>query len=165
MGGRDLCRPHASVVPQIFNAVADSLNWCPLCLALLGRFHHSGTPPPPPPLRGVPAGPQWLYSVCGKLGVPMAPHKRDGPTTCITFLGIQVNTVAGKLRLPEEKLLRLKTLLQEWEAKKVCQRKQLESLIGLLTHACKVVRPGVPSSAGYLIFSTPPTQGWTGRAC
>ena len=64
----------------------------------------------------------------------MAPHKRDGPTTCITFLGIQVDTVAGELRLPEEKLLRLKTLLQEWEEKKVCRRKQLESLIGLLTH-------------------------------
>ncbi len=30
----------------------------------------------------------------------MAPPKRDGPMTCITFLGIQVDTVAGELRIP-----------------------------------------------------------------
>ncbi len=101
-----------------------------LCLALLGRFHHSGTPHSEECQLAL----NTLDSVCRKLGVPMAPHKRDGPTTCITFLGIQVDTVAGELRLPEEKLLRLKTLLQEWEEKKVCRRKQLESLIGLLTH-------------------------------
>ena len=72
----------------------------------------------------------------------MAPHKRDGPTTCLIFLGIQIDTVAGELRLLEEKLQRLRTLLREWSTRKSCQRKQLESLIGLLTHACKVVRPG-----------------------
>ena len=72
----------------------------------------------------------------------MAPNKRDGPTTCLIFLGIQIDTVAGELRLPEEKLQRLRTLLREWSTRKSCQRKQLESWIGLLTHACKVVRPG-----------------------
>ena len=66
----------------------------------------------------------------------------NGPTTCLIFLGIQVDTVIGELRLPEEKLHRLRTLLQEWGARKSCQRRQLESLIGLLNHACKVVRPG-----------------------
>ena len=47
----------------------------------------------------------------------MAPHKRDDPTTCLIFLGIQVDTVTGELRLPEEKLHRLRTLLQEWGAR------------------------------------------------
>ena len=83
-----------------------------------------------------------LDSVCSQLGVPMASHKRDGPTTCLIFLGIQVDTVTRELRLPEEKLHRLRTLLQEWGARKSCQRRQLESLIRLLNHACKVVRPG-----------------------
>ena len=72
----------------------------------------------------------------------MSPHKWDGPTTCLIFLGIQIDTVAGELRLPEEKLQRLRTLLQEWSTRKSCQRKQLESSIGLLTHAWKVVCPG-----------------------
>ena len=32
--------------------------------------------------------------------------------------------------------------LQEWGDRKVCTRKELESLVGLLNHACKVVHPG-----------------------
>ena len=48
----------------------------------------------------------------------------------------------GLLRLPAEKLERLRTLLQEWGDRKVCMRKELESLISILNHACKVVRPG-----------------------
>ena len=77
------------------------------------------------------------------LGVPLAEHKRDGPTTyCLTYLGIEVDMVAGQLRLPAEKLERLRTLLQEWGDRKVCQRHELESLIGVLSHAAKVVRSG-----------------------
>ena len=56
--------------------------------------------------------------------------------------GIDIDTVAGELHLPEEKLSRLMSLLQEWGSKKSCQIKELETLIGLLSHACKVVRPG-----------------------
>lgn len=50
--------------------------------------------------------------------------------------------MAGELRLPAEKLQRLRSLLAEWGDQKSCSRKELESLIGLLNHACKVVRSG-----------------------
>ena len=79
---------------------------------------------------------------CRTLGVPLAALKREGPTTCITFLGILINTVAGQLRLPPEKLSRLHGLLQEWGDRKSFTRKELESLVGHLNHACKVVRSG-----------------------
>ena len=46
------------------------------------------------------------------------------------------------MRLPSEKLSRLRTLLREWEARKARSRKDSESLIGHLNHACKVVRAG-----------------------
>lgn len=72
--------------------------------------------------------------MCQILGVPMAVHKRKGPTTCLIFLGIEIDTVAGELRLP--------TLLAQWGDRRACTRKELESLIGLLCHACKVVRSG-----------------------
>ena len=72
----------------------------------------------------------------------MAAHKREGPTTCLTFLGIEIDTVKGHLRLPAEKLQRLRDLLGEWEHREQCLRKELESLIGHLGHACKVVRSG-----------------------
>ena len=46
-------------------------------------------------------------TVCSELGVPVASHKCVGPLTCITFLGIEVDTVALELRLPGEKLEKL----------------------------------------------------------
>ena len=52
---------------------------------------------------------------------------------------ILLDTVAGELRLPEDKLQRLRDLLEQWGTKKVCRRKELESL---MNYACKVVRPG-----------------------
>ena len=79
---------------------------------------------------------------CQALGVPIADHKRNGPTTCLTYLGIEVDTGMGQLRLPNDKLRRVKSLLCEWGAWHACTRKELESLIGLLSHACKVVRYG-----------------------
>ncbi len=66
----------------------------------------------------------------------MAPGKSEGPLTSLVFLGILVDTVAGEQCLPEGKL---KSLLQHWGARRACRRRQLESLVGLLNHACKVV--------------------------
>ena len=76
------------------------------------------------------------------MGVPVTSHKTEGPSTSLVFLGIEVNTVTGHLRHPEEKLLRLCTCLQHWGDRKACSRRELESLVGLLNHACKVVRAG-----------------------
>ena len=80
--------------------------------------------------------------MCKALGVPIAEHKRDGPTTCLAYLGIEVDTEAGQLRLHGDKPKRIRALLQQWRARRTCTRKELESLIGLLNHACKVVRSG-----------------------
>ena len=53
-----------------------------------------------------------------------------------------MDSQAGILRLPADKLQRLTSVLQEWGDRKVCTRRELESWIGLLNHACKVVCPG-----------------------
>ena len=95
--------------------------------------------------RGTPTCSQALDTVlrtCADLGVPLAMDKLEGPTACLTFLGIEIDTTAGILRLPREKLDRIHALLEQWTGKKVCIRRELESLIGTLQHACKVVRPG-----------------------
>ena len=83
-----------------------------------------------------------LDDSCAALGVPVAEHKREGPTTCLTFLGIEMDTQVSQLRLPAAKLHRLRLLLEDWGDRKVCSRQELESLLGLLNHACKVVRSG-----------------------
>ena len=131
--------------PKIFNAVADALHWylgnrgVPHIFHYLDDFIFLGAPHSTQCQDSL----LTLNQVCKELGVPIAEHKWDGPATCLlVFLGIEINTVAGILRLPSEKLSRLQTLLRKWDSRKTCSRKDLESLIGHLNHACKVVRAG-----------------------
>ena len=49
------------------------------------------------------------------------------------------NQSTMQLRLPREKL---NETLKQWRAKICCRKRDLLSLIGVLSHACKVVRPG-----------------------
>ena len=72
------------------------------------------------------------------LGVPIAEEKLQGPTTCIMYLGIDDMAT----RLPEEKLHEIKLLLSDWVTKCKCSKRQLLSLIGKLSFAAKVVKPG-----------------------
>ncbi len=83
-----------------------------------------------------------MHETCDKLGLPPEPAKDDGPATCITFLGIDIDTVAMELRLPEDKLIRLTSDLAGWRGRKACRKRDLLSLIGTLSHACKVIRAG-----------------------
>ena len=58
------------------------------------------------------------------------------------FLGIQIDTLQGTLFLPPKKLDHIQSTVSEWEGWKACSSCEHESLVGLLNHACKVVRPG-----------------------
>ena len=80
--------------------------------------------------------------ICHQLGLPIAPEKVEGPSTTITFLGIEIDSVAQVLRLPDKKLNRLRGMLAEWEGRRSATKHQLQSLIGHLSHASKVVKPG-----------------------
>ena len=77
-----------------------------------------------------------------ELGVPLASDKVIGPATVMTYLGIEIDSVSSTIRLPSEKFQDLCTLLQHWEARKKCTKRELLSLIGSLSFACKVVKPG-----------------------
>ena len=130
--------------PKIFNAVADGLEWCIRQRGAQCIFHYLDDyiVLGPPDSSRCERDLNVLREVCGELEVPLASHKCEGPTTRLTFLGIEIDTTRGLLRLPAEKLGRLRSLLQEWGDRKVCVRRELESLIGILNHACKVIRPG-----------------------
>ena len=82
-----------------------------------------------------------LIGVCEKLNIPLAEQK-VGPAVCLNFVGIEVDMVAMQLRLPGDKLARLKAMISEWVSKKVASKRELQLQAGLLQHACKVVRPG-----------------------
>ena len=81
-------------------------------------------------------------SLCERLGVPISRMKVEGPATVLSFLGILLDMVAFELKLPDDKLRRLKSLIQQWKSRKSCTKRELLSLIGQLQHACRVVRPG-----------------------
>jgi hypothetical protein len=80
--------------------------------------------------------------MCVRLGIPMAADKTEGPTTCLTFLGIQLDTVAMRASLPQSKLQELQQLTSDWSEKSHASCKECESLSGKLNFAAAVVRPG-----------------------
>lgn len=104
--------------PKIFNAITDALEGIlkrrgvRYCEHYLDDFILIGAPG----TRECHAALEVLDEVCGQLGVPMAAHKREEPTTCLTFLGIEINTMTGTLSLPKKKLDRLVALLAQWGA-------------------------------------------------
>ena len=87
--------------------------------------------------------------LCQELGFPVAEEKTEGPTTVITFLGIEIDTVRQQVRLPREKLARLTSSIAGWMSRtehpsprNSARKRDLLSLLGLLHHAATVVRPG-----------------------
>ena len=83
-------------------------------------------------------------STFDSLGVPLEYSKLEGPSTCLTFLGIEVDTEALQLRLPRDKLSRLKSELSRCCHRRSISKRELQSLTGLLQFATKVIRPGRP---------------------
>ena len=81
-------------------------------------------------------------ALCAHLGIPMAAHKTEGPTQCLTFLGIELDSARMRARLPDDKLAELKRLTHDWGRKKTATVKDLQSLAGILNFAASVVRPG-----------------------
>lgn len=78
------------------------------------------------------------------LGVPIAEHKTEGPTTCLTFLGIELDSSFMVARLPSEKLqdygCQLETLINSSK----CTLRELKSIIGKLQFSTSVISTGRP---------------------
>ena len=130
--------------PLLFSAVADALEWIVRQRGVDHIFHYIDDFV----LLGAPESDQCAVGLttfiqsCETIGCLLAPDKTEGPTTKLTVLGIEFDSKAMEMRLPVEKLQRIQEILSEWPAKRSCRRKELESLVGLLQHANKVVRSG-----------------------
>lgn len=83
-----------------------------------------------------------LIQVCHLLNVPLATQKVEGSTPCLDFLGIILDTICMETRLPEEKITRIFHAVDNWLDKRNATKREILSLVGLLQHAAKVVRPG-----------------------
>ena len=80
--------------------------------------------------------------MCNYLGVLLAPEKTVGPATVLQFAGITLDSVRQEVRLPGDKLLKCRAMLQNFQARRSVCLKELRSLIGLLNFTCLVVVPG-----------------------
>ena len=130
--------------PKLFNILADLLSWIleskgvsPI-LHYLDNFLTMG----PPSSTTCQENLNIIYEVCSCLGVPLALAKLEGHTQSLTFLGIVLDTSRMEIQLPEDKLSRIRAQLTIWLGKKKATKKEILSLVGLLHHATKVVRPG-----------------------
>jgi hypothetical protein len=65
----------------------------------------------------------------------MAPEKTMGPCTCLTFLGIELNTVQKVARLPNDKVDRCLSLVSEFLQRKKVTLKELQTLCGTLNYS------------------------------
>ena len=83
-----------------------------------------------------------FQKVCDTLGVPLAVEKTEGPTTIITFLGLEINSDRQVVRVPQEKLSKLKGKLQRALEASFITLREIQALIGLLNFVCRAVSPG-----------------------
>lgn len=83
-----------------------------------------------------------FLSLCQYLGIPIAPGKTCGPSTILSFAGIELDTVQSEARLPQDKLDKCTELISNFLHRKKVYLEELQSLIGLLNFACSVVLPG-----------------------
>ena len=111
----------------IFNSFADALHWIlqnkhliEHLLHYLDDFLTAGEANSPQ----CEANMQIIKKVFDQLGVPLALDKFTGPTTCLIYLGIEIDTVKQEIRLPKDKF------------------DDLNDNFGKLSFAAKVVRPG-----------------------
>ena len=79
------------LAPNIFSAFADALAWILQSRGVVWQLHYCndflflG----PPSDNTCAAALQQALDTCRQLGVPVSVHKTEGPTTRLTFLGIQ----------------------------------------------------------------------------
>ena len=130
--------------PIIFSVVADALLWIMTRRGTSWAIHYiddfltMGRPGS----TECEVNMEIMQQTADLAGLPLEPSKSVGPVTSLTFLGIEIDSTENSLRLPADKLETIKHSLGRWRGLKACRKRDLLSLIGSLSHACKVVRPG-----------------------
>lgn len=131
--------------PFIFDSVASAIEWIlsfHFGLSAIEHYLDDFILAGPPQSRLCERQYITAQQVCQELGVPLHDDKCEGPSTKMVILGIEIDSVRQVACLPLNKLVPLQQLIHSWQKKRWCNRKQLESLIGHLHHAAKVVWSG-----------------------
>ena len=130
--------------PLIFTAVADVLMWLMQTngVSIVDHYLDDFITIGRPGMDECSKNFQCMLETCSTAGVPVEAKKSEGPTTSLVFLGIEIDTVAMQLRLPQDKLDRLRETVAVWRGRTDCRKRELMSLIESVSHACKVIKQG-----------------------
>ena len=85
---------------------------------------------------------ECLLELLQNLGFEISFRKVVPPTQCLTFLGVQIDSVGQYLSLPQNKLVDLQAFVQEFLYRRRASKRQLQVLAGKLNWACQVVFGG-----------------------
>ena len=131
--------------PYIFNMLSDALEWILInklgvsnVLHILDDFFLAEAAP----RSSCSTSLCKLLCFFTELNVPIAPGKTYAPSQFLEFLGISLDSVNMVALLPPDKLSQARTLLARWRKRSSCKLKELQSLIGILQFACRVIAPG-----------------------
>ena len=131
--------------PYIFNQLSDAIKWIAKTnydvrhiLHILDDFFLIE----PPPRANCMTSLCKLLTLMTNLNVPIAPNKTYAASTTLEFLGVLLDSQKMIACLPPDKLARTKLELRSWQSKKSCTFRELQSLIGTLQFACRVLVPG-----------------------
>ena len=111
--------------PKLYNAVADAQLWILKRSDGVEAIHYLDDFL----LFGAPESQQCEQALaralahCQVLGVPIAARKTERPSSVITFLGIELDTVFMTLQLPTPKLVQLRQGILRWEKLKSCTKR------------------------------------------
>lgn len=83
-----------------------------------------------------------FHEICQDIGIPINHTKTEGPSSCLTFLGIQLDAANNKALLPIDKVTKYTDLMSNIMTRNTCKLHEMQKLIGSLQFTTSVVLPG-----------------------
>ena len=133
--------------PFLFDEFSSAVEWIiqtklniPKVIHILDDFFFATSPPRSKCMTAL----CQILHLFTDLNIPIAPGKTFPACTCLEFMGILLDSNKMEARLPVDKLTRIQEALGQWTTRKSATLQELQSLIGTLQFACKVIAPGRP---------------------
>ena len=129
--------------PFLFDLFAKALNWiliAVLCWCIVLHYLDDFFAILPPHANANAYADQFDH-VCSDLGLTVN-HSKDAMGTTADFLGIEFDSTLMQARLPPDKLIRARKTAKDLQNKAYISHHELESAVGFLSFAAKVVIPG-----------------------
>ena len=129
---------------QIFERFSTAIQWILMKRGatavshILDDFIFVGPPDSPRCQRDLDS----FFTLSNQLSIPINHKKTCVPATVCTVHGIELDTIRWQARLPLDKICKITETLSNMYRKRHSTLHDMQSLIGLLNFACRVIAPG-----------------------